>query len=126
MNPKGKDDQDSRPSMNWPPAVEGELQQASPMAGYHGEDNQQQKKESDKFRPIAQFKRNEEPVFGNEYHNGVCDNQTANDETGDTMKSEKIGKPEDPIKAFQTRTQNDLQQQQTPDNHSDYLTRAQK
>jgi hypothetical protein len=68
--------------------------------------------------------RNEEPVFGNEYHNGVYDNQTGNDETGNTMKSEKIAKTEDPVKAFQTRTQDDLQQQQTPGNQSYYLTRA--
>ena len=96
------------------------------MAGNHCENNQQQKKEADKFRPVAQFERNEKSVFGNEYQDGVYDYQTGNDETGDPMKSEKIVETKDPVQAFQACAQNDLQQQQAPGNHSHYLTRAQK
>ena len=96
------------------------------MAGYHREYNQQQQKKADKFRPVAQFKRNEDPVFGNEYRDRVYDNQTRHDETGNPMKSEKIAKTKDPVQAFQTSAQNDLQQQQTPGNHSHYLTQAQQ
>lgn len=126
MNPKSNDDQDGHPSMHWPPTVEGEPQPGSPMAGNHRENNQQQKKEADKFRPVAQFERNEKPVFGNEYQDGVYDYQTGNDETGNPMKSEKIAKTEDPVQAFQPSAQDGLQQQQTPGNQSHHLTRAQK
>ncbi|MGD9078350.1 MAG: hypothetical protein PVG96_03375 [Desulfobacterales bacterium] len=70
------------------------------MAGYHREYNQQQEKKADKFRPVAQLKRNEDPVFGNEYRDGVQDYQTGYDETGNPMESKKAAKTKDPVQAF--------------------------
>ncbi len=96
------------------------------MTGNHREDYQQQKKEADKFRPVAQFKRNEDSVFWNEYRDRVYDNQTGHDQTGNPMKSENIAETKDPVQVFQTCAQDDLQQQRTPGNHSHYLTQAQK
>ena len=96
------------------------------MTENYREDNQQQKKKADKFWPVAQFKRNKDSVFGNEYRDRVYDNQPGHNQTANPMKSEKTAKPKEPIQAFQTCAQNDLQQQQTPGNHPHCLTRAQK